>query len=86
MDTLYQIAQLNLPIEIQRKITNMHKHNLLLPTYKKQYNTLNKHLLYYTWLNKKLNKKDMHNLSLLDTIKEYDYYKPVKPYLLLKNP
>jgi len=78
MDTLYPIAQLNLPIEIQQKIINMHKHHLLSPTYQRRFNVLNQHLLYYTWLNKKLNKKDNLDLSILDTIKEFDYYKKSK--------
>jgi len=72
MDTLILIKNLKLPIDVCDKIIKIHKHNVI--NYKKRYDDLNKHLLYYAWLNKKINKKDGTNQSLLSTIKEFDYY------------
>ncbi len=72
MDTVILIKNLNLPHDVCTKIINIHKHNVI--NYKKRYNELNKHLLYYAWLNKKINKKDATDQSLLSTIKEFDYY------------
>ena len=72
METLMLIKSLNLPGDITDKIIKIHKHNVI--NYKSKFNEVNKHLLYYSWLNKKINKKDHKDTTLLQTIKEFDYY------------
>tara|TARA_R110000823_G_scaffold62950_1_gene148782 strand:+ start:934 stop:1167 length:234 start_codon:yes stop_codon:yes gene_type:complete len=74
MDSIISIYNLPLPKEICERVANIHKHDLLQPTYDKRFMELNKHFLYYSWLNKKINKKDNVKDSLLKTILEYDYY------------
>lgn len=74
METILPIYQLPLPYDLCEKVANICKHDLLKPTYERRFNELNKHFLYYSWLNKKINKKDNCNDSLLKTIKEFDYY------------
>ncbi len=74
METIMPIYHLPLPYDLCVKVANICKHDLLEPTYKRRFNELNKHFLYYSWLNKKINKKDKCNDSLLKTIKEFDYY------------
>tara|TARA_R110001592_G_scaffold58890_2_gene178676 strand:- start:243 stop:476 length:234 start_codon:yes stop_codon:yes gene_type:complete len=74
METIISIYNLPLPMEICERVAKITKHDLLEPKYKRSFNELNKHFLYYSWLNKKINKKDHIQDSLLKTIKEYDYY------------
>ena len=75
METILLIKTLPFPFEIQHKIIVQHKYDCYIKRYKKQFDSLNKHLLYYSWLNNKLIKRDnMSNQTLLKTIKEYDYY------------
>ena len=84
METLFCIHQLNLPLEQTNKIMKIHKHTLMEPQYRRQFKELNKHFLYYSWMNKKIRKYGLHddladpNQSLLQTIKYFDYYKPYK--------
>ena len=84
METLFCISQLELPVELQRKITEIHKHNLLEPKYRRQFKELNNHILYYGWMNKKIRKYGLYQQepeptqSLMKTIKYFDYYKPHK--------
>ena len=84
METLFLIHQLGLPTDIQRKIVGIHKHELLEPHYRRQFTELNRHLLYYAWMNKKIRRVGLHqedprpDYSLLQTIKDFDYYKPFK--------
>ena len=49
---------------------------MLETKYRKDYSELIKHMQYYMWLNKKMIKKDKQHISLIKTIKEFDYYKP----------
>tara|TARA_R110001592_G_scaffold342978_1_gene633088 strand:- start:12215 stop:12472 length:258 start_codon:yes stop_codon:yes gene_type:complete len=76
MDKLILIKNLNLPDDINHKIKLLYKYDLLETKYKKQKQTLNKHIQYYFFLNKKINKKDNVKQSILKTIKEFDYYIP----------
>ncbi len=76
MEKVLLLKQLNLPDEINNIILIKYKYNMLEPKYKMRYTELINHMQYYMWLNKKLNKKDHANQSLLKTIKEFDYYKP----------
>jgi len=78
------LKQLSLPNDIIQTITIMYKYDNLQKTYKFKFNELNKHFLYYCWLNKKLNKKGDQQ-TILQTIREFDYYKP-KHYFKLKKP
>ncbi len=72
---LLMIDALELPPEICRKIKINYKYEVLTPTYKKNYKELMKHLEYYAWLTKKIQKKDMETKqSLIKTILEFDYY------------
>mgnify|MGYP001040985365 FL=1 len=73
---IHLINNLELPNEITNHIRLFYKYDLLEKKYKKRYNELISHLQYYIWINKKLNKKDNANQTLIKTIKEYDYYSP----------
>ena len=70
-----QIHLLHLPTEINHYITMIYKYNQLEI---KKYNSIKiklvRHLQHYFWLNKKFNKVDKRNDSIIKTIKEYDYY------------
>tara|TARA_R110001592_G_scaffold341674_2_gene631004 strand:+ start:13391 stop:13627 length:237 start_codon:yes stop_codon:yes gene_type:complete len=70
------INNLNLPDDLNKIILIEYKYNMLEPKYKNQYTDMVKYLQYYIWLNKKMNKKDKSNVSLIKTIKEFDYYNP----------
>lgn len=70
------IKNLNLPEDINNIIYIDYKYNMLEKKYKVEHNNMVKYLQYYIWLNKKMNKKDKTNISLIKTIKEFDYYKP----------
>jgi len=72
---LLLLNSLPLPPDMINEIKYIYKYNMLEKKYKDDYIKLNKHFLYYCWLNKKLNKKDKLNCSILKTIKEFDYYK-----------
>ena len=78
------LKQLSLPNDIIDSIIIMYKYDSMQKTYKSKFNELNKHFLYYCWLNKKLNKKG-DKQTILQTIREFDYYKP-KVYFKLKKP
>lgn len=66
----------NLPLcdDVNNLIKICYKYKMLEPQYKRQYDKVISHMQYYLWLNKKLNKKDNINVSIIKTIKEYDYY------------
>ena len=75
MNTILLIKSLQLPCEIQDKILIEYKYDRLHESiYIPQSKTLITHMQYYFWLNKKLNKKDKANETILKTIKEFDYY------------
>jgi len=73
-DKLLLIHNLQLPHDLNNMIKIYYKYNMLESKYKTQYNKVISHMQYYLWLNKKLNKKDNLNVSIIKTIKEYDYY------------
>ncbi len=75
-EKLLLINNLNLPDDLNKIILIEYKYNMLEPKYKNQYTDMVKYLQYYIWLNKKMNKKDKSNVSLIKTIKEFDYYNP----------
>tara|TARA_R110000823_G_C15790403_1_gene486077 strand:+ start:289 stop:513 length:225 start_codon:yes stop_codon:yes gene_type:complete len=60
--------------DINNKIMIEYKYNMLETKYRKDYNELIKHMQYYMWLNKKMIKKDKQQITLLKTIKEFDYF------------
>lgn len=72
--TLMLIDAIQLPKEITNKIKIDVKYNALQKIYQKNFNDVNRHFLYYCWLNKKLCKKGEPQ-SIIKTVKEYDYYK-----------
>jgi hypothetical protein len=72
--TICLINKLQLPDDLNNLIKIYYKYNMLEPEYKKQFNLVIDHMQYYMWLNKKQNKKDNLNVSIIKTIKEYDYY------------
>jgi len=74
MEKLLLIKHLNLPNDINNIIRINYKYSMLETKYKHSYNELIQHLQYYIWLNKKFNKKDHRNDSIIKTIKEFDYY------------
>jgi len=74
-DKLLLIHNLSLPCELNNIIKIEYKYLMLEPKYKSKHNNMVKYLQYYIWLNKKMNKKDKCNDTLLKTIKEFDYYK-----------
>ncbi len=73
-EKLLLIHNLALPDDINNLIKIYYKYKMLEPKYKFQYDKVISHMQYYLWLNKKLNKKDKLNVSIIKTIKEYDYY------------
>tara|TARA_R110001592_G_scaffold6535_2_gene35113 strand:+ start:9905 stop:10213 length:309 start_codon:yes stop_codon:yes gene_type:complete len=75
------INQLPLPPDLTNKIMNIYKHEVLTPKYKKEQIELIQHMQYYMWLNKKINKKDKKTDTILQTIQEFDYYRPKPNYL-----
>lgn len=74
INKLLLINNLQLPNELNNIIKIYYKYNMLESKYKTQYNKVISHMQYYLWLNKKLNKKDNLNVSIIKTIKEFDYY------------
>lgn len=75
-DKILLINNLSLPEDINKNILVEYKYSMLEKKYKSVHEDMVKYLQYYIWLNKKMNKKDKTNDSLLKTIKEFDYYKP----------
>lgn len=76
MDTLIAINNLPLNKDVIHTLINRHvKYDMYIKQYKKQFNKTIEHIQYYMWLNIKINKKDGLNNSLLQTIREFDYYK-----------
>lgn len=73
-EKLLLIHNLPLPDDINNLIKISYKYKMLEPQYKTHFNKVIEHMQYYLWLNKKLNKKDNLNVSIIKTIKEYDYY------------
>ena len=71
---LLLINNLQLPNELNNLIKIYYKYNMLESKYKLHYDKVISHMQYYLWLNKKLNKKDNLNVSIIKTIKEFDYY------------
>lgn len=71
---LLLINKLKLPSDINNIIKIYYKYNMLENKFKSQYDKVIEHMQYYMWLNKKQNKKDKLNLTIIKTIKEYDYY------------
>ena len=82
MDKILLIQSLPLPKELTNKILIDYKYNMLETKYKRQFHELNKHFLYYAWMNKKIRKFGLHgeepdpSHTLIKTIKMFDYYKP----------
>ncbi len=75
MDKLILIKSLPIPVDLQDIIIINYKYDCLEESkYIPQSRKLISHIQYYFWLNKKLNKKDNLNESILKTIKEFDYY------------
>jgi hypothetical protein len=73
-EKLLLIHNLQLPDDINNLIKISYKYKMLEQVYIKQFNKVIEHMQYYMWLNKKQNKKDNLNVSIIKTIKEYDYY------------
>lgn len=73
-EKLLLIHNLPLPDDLNNLIKISYKYKMLEPKYKLQYDKVISHMQYYLWLNKKLNKKDNLNVSIIKTIKEFDYY------------
>ena len=80
---LMLIDALPLPKEITNIIKIDIKYNTLQKIYQKNMNDVNRHFLYYCWLNKKLCKKGDPQ-TLIKTVKEFDYYKPIN-FILIKT-
>ena len=75
--TLMLIEALPLPKEITNIIKIDIKYTALQKKYQNNFNDLNRHFLYYCWLNKKLCKRGEPQ-TLIKTVREFDYYKPKK--------
>ncbi len=71
---MLMIKSFPLSDDINKKIIIEYKYNMLETKYRKYYNELIKHMQYYMWLNKKMIKKDKQQITLLKTIKEFDYF------------
>jgi hypothetical protein len=69
---IHQINSLNLPDDIINIIHINYKYNMLEIKYKRDYDNVMNFLQHYIFLNKKINKKNHKNYSLLDTIKYFD--------------
>jgi len=69
---IHQINSLNLPDDIIKIIHINYKYNMLEIKYKRDYDNVLNYLKHYIFLNKKINKKNHKNYSLLDTIKYFD--------------
>jgi len=83
MDKVLLIQSLPLPKELINKIHIEYKYQMLETKYQRQFHELNKHLLYYAWMNKKIRKFGLYqeepdpSHTLIKTIRMFDYYKPV---------
>ena len=69
---ILQIQSLKLPDEINNIIYINYKYSMLEDKYKKDYNNVLNFLKHYIFLNKKINKKNHKNYTLLHTIKYFD--------------
>lgn len=69
---ILQIQSLKLPDELNNLIYINYKYKMLEDKYKKDYNNVLNFLKHYIFLNKKINKKNHKEYSLLDTIKYFD--------------
>jgi|TARA_R100000482_G_scaffold124367_1_gene76948 hypothetical protein len=69
---ILQIQSLKLPDELNNLIYINYKYSMLEDKYKKDYNNVLNFLKHYIFLNKKINKKNHKEYSLLDTIKYFD--------------
>jgi hypothetical protein len=69
---ILQIQSLKLPDELKNIIYINYKYNMLEDNYKKDYNNVLNFLKHYIFINKKINKKNHKEYSLLDTIKYFD--------------
>ena len=79
MDTLIAINNLPLNKDVIHTLINRHvKYDMYIKEYKKHFNKTIDHIQYYMWLNIKINKKDNVSHSLLQTIRDFDYYKRQK--------
>ena len=79
MDRLIAINNLPLNKDIINTLINRHvKYDMYVKKYKKQFSKTIDHIQYYMWLNIKINKKDGLENSLLQTIRDFDYYKRPK--------
>lgn len=74
LQTVMLIKQLNLCDDINNLILLQYKYQMLEPKYKRRHDNMVKYLQYYIWLNKKGNRRDNLNVSIIKTIKEFDYY------------
>ena len=75
--TLMLIEALQLPKDITNIIKIDIKYTALQKKFQNNFNDLNRHFLYYCWLNKKLCKRGEPQ-TLIKTVREFDYYKPRK--------
>lgn len=69
---ILQIQSLKLPDELNNLIYINYKYKMLEDKYKKDYNNVLNFLKHYIFINKKINKKNHKEYSLLDTIKYFD--------------
>jgi hypothetical protein len=66
------IQSLKLPDELNNIIYLNYKYKMLEKKYKTDYSNMIAHLNHYIFLNKKLNKKEHKEYSILQTIKYFD--------------
>jgi len=69
---ILQIQSLNLPTELNNIIYLNYKYTMLETKYKRNYNNVLNHLHHYIFLNKKLNRKEHKEYSILQTIMYFD--------------
>ena len=69
---ILQIQSLNLPVELNKIIFIDYKYSMLETKYKRDYSMTITMLNHYIFLNKKVNKKEHKEYSLLETIKYFD--------------
>ncbi len=67
------IKSLKLPDDINNIIFLDYKYSMLQTKFKRDYNNVIEHLKHYIFLNKKLNRKEHKEYTLLHTIKYFDY-------------
>lgn len=69
---ILHIQSLKLPDEINNLIYINYKYSMLETSYQKKYREVIDYLNHYIFLNKKINKKNHKEFSLLNTIKYFD--------------